>query len=68
MSTDPERYYTQWYGLECEHVENGQDGNIWAFCLKSYNAVDNDSEWIKCLIRENWFHQQILFCGAVFIA
>ena len=53
MSTDPERYYTQWYGPECEHFENGQDENICAFCLKSYNAVDNDDEWIKCPICEN---------------
>ena len=44
MSTDPERYYTQLYDPECGHVKNGQDENICAFCLKSYNAVDNDGE------------------------
>ena len=53
MSTDPEPRYTQWYGPECGHVENGQDENTCAFCLKSYNAVDNDVEWIKCPICEN---------------
>ena len=61
MSTDPEPPYTQWYGPECGHVENGQDENTCAFCLKSYNAVDNDVEWIKCPICENWFHEQWFF-------
>ena len=56
MSTNPEPNYTQWYGPECGHVENGQDENTCAFCLKSYNAVDNYVERIKCLICENWFN------------
>ena len=30
--------------------------------------MDNDGEWIKCPICENWFYEQILFCGVVFIA
>ena len=53
-------YYmsTRWFGPECGHVENGQDENTCAFCLKSCNAVDNDVEWIKCPIYENWFHEQ----------
>ena len=50
MSTDPEPHYTQWYGPEFGHVENGQEENTCAFCLKSYNAADNDVEWIKCPI------------------
>ena len=58
MSTDTEPHYTQWYGPECGHVENGQDENIFTFCLKSYNAVDNDVEWMKCPICENWFQEQ----------
>ena len=57
-STDPKPHYTQWYGPECGHVENGQDENTCAFCLKSYHAVDNDFEWIKCPMYENWFHEQ----------
>ena len=61
MSTDPEPHYTQWYGPECNHVENGQDENTCAFCLKSYNVMDNDVEWIKCAICENWFHKQCFF-------
>ena len=60
-STDPEPHYTQWYGPECGHVENGQDENTCAFCLKSYNVIDNDVEWIKCAICENWFHKQCFF-------
>ena len=28
INTDPEPHDTQWYGPECGHVENGQDGNI----------------------------------------
>ena len=53
-------YYmsTRWFGPECGHVENGQDENTCAFCLKSYHAVDNDFEWIKCPMYENWFHEQ----------
>ena len=61
MSTDPEPHYTQWYDPECGYVKNGQDENTCAFCLKSYNAVDNDVEWIKCPICENWFHEQYFF-------
>ena len=61
MSTDPEPLYTQWYGPEGGHVENGQEENKCAFCLKSYNAADNDVEWIKCTICENWFHEQCFF-------
>ena len=61
MSTDPESHYTQCYGPEYGHVENGQEENTCAFCLKSYNAVDNDVEWIKCPICENWFHEQCFF-------
>ena len=61
MSTDPEPHYTQRYGPECGPVENGQDENTCAFCLKSYNAVDNDVEWIKCPICDNWFHEQCFF-------
>ena len=61
MSTDPEPNYTQWNGPECGHIENGQDENTCAFCLKSYNAVDNDVEWIKCPICEHWFHEQYFF-------
>ena len=60
-STDSEPHYTQWYGPECGHVENGQDENTCAFCLKSYNVMDNDVEWIKCAICENWFHKQCFF-------
>ena len=58
MSTDPD---TQWYGSECGNVENGQDENICAFCLKSYNAVHKDVQWIKCPICEYWFHEQFFF-------
>ena len=60
-STDPEPHYTQWYGPKCGHVKNGQEENTCAFCLKSYNAADNDVEWIKCPICENWFHEQWFF-------
>ena len=61
LSTNPEPHYTKWYDPECGHVENGKKENTCAFCLKSYNAADNDIEWIKCPICENWFHEQCFF-------
>ena len=61
MSTDPEPHYTQWYGPKCAHVENGQNHDTCAFCLKSYNAVDNDLEWVTCPICEKWFNEQCFF-------
>ena len=61
MSTDSEPHYTQWYSPECGHVENGQDENTCAFCLKLYNNLDNNVKWIKCPICENWFHKQSFF-------
>ena len=61
LSTNPEPHYTKWYDPECGHVENGKKENTCAFCLKSYNAADNDIEWIKCSICENWFHEQCFF-------
>ena len=61
MSTNHEPHYTQWYGPKSGNVKDGQDENTCTFCLKSYNAVDNDVEWIKCPICENWIQEQRFF-------
>ena len=60
MSIDPERHYTQWYGPECGYVENGQDENICAFCLKLYNA------WIMTANRSSVPYVKIGFTNKYF--